>query len=287
MRDASLIFLANAGLMALLTTACTAPGAREARKEGPVFHVADFGAVGDGTTDDGPAIREAIGRAVEADGPATVRFEPKTYRVAPRYDRWCAFAIEDARGVTLDGQGATLVLHPDNRALLIYRSQGIAVRNFTVDFDPLPFTQGDVTAVDRERKEIHVRIHDGFPLPDGGIGRHGAFIEAGRRRYTHKWSYLGAVRRLSEPERLYAVAGNAEQGHADAILQTEVASASSSPSPSARTRASRTPASSSARGGRTRGCSTPTRRARSRSASAAAARWRTSRFTPRPPCVSA
>ena len=186
------------------------------------LRVSDFGAVGDGKHDDGPAIRKAIETAKELDEPATVRFEPRTYRIGPRYDRWCAFAVEDARDITLDGQGATLLLHPDNRAALIYRSEGIRLRNFVVDFDPLPFTQGDVVAIDKANKEIHVRIHDGFPLPDMTPGRHGAVIEKGRHRYTHLWSYIGAVRPLSREERLYAVSGKKEAGHEDHILRTQV-----------------------------------------------------------------
>ena len=196
--------------------------ASQVKEESLVFSVAKFGAVGNGATDDGPAIRKAIAAAIASGQPATVAFEPKVYRVEPRYDRWCAFAIEDARQVTLDGHGATLLLHPDNRALLLYRCEGIVVRGFTVDFAPLPFTQGEVVAVDRAKKAIHVRIHDGFPLPDGALGRHGAFIEKGRHRYTHKWAYIGDARGLSKADRLYAITGNAKAGHADAILQTRV-----------------------------------------------------------------
>jgi len=186
------------------------------------LRVSDFGAVGDGTHDDGPAIRKAIGAAQALGEQVTVRFEPRTYRVAPRYDRWCAFAFEDARDITLDGQGATLLFHPDNRAFLIYRSEGITLRNFVVDFDPLPFTQGDVVAIDQAKREIHVRIHDGFPLPEMTPGRHGAFIEKGRRRYTHLWSYIGKVRALSREQRLYTIAGNRKAGHEDRILKTHV-----------------------------------------------------------------
>jgi len=186
------------------------------------LRVSDFGAIGDGKHDDGPAIRKAIQAATEAGEPVTIRLDPKTYRIAPRDDRWCAFAIEDARDITLDGRGATLLFHPGNRAFLIYRSEGIILRNFVVDFDPLPFTQGDVVAIDKARKEIHVRIHDGFPLPDMTPGRHGAFIEKGRHRYTHLWSYIGAIRPVSREGRLYAVSGKKEAGHEDHILKTHV-----------------------------------------------------------------
>ena len=39
---------------------------------GRIFHVADFGAVGDGTTDDGPAVRKAVEAAVAAGAGSSV-----------------------------------------------------------------------------------------------------------------------------------------------------------------------------------------------------------------------
>ena len=52
-------------------------------KTADILLVADFGVVGDGVTDDGPAISEAVRAAVERQ--ATLRFEAgKTYMSAPR-----------------------------------------------------------------------------------------------------------------------------------------------------------------------------------------------------------
>ena len=45
------------------------------------FRVADYGAVGDGVTDDGPAISRAAAAAAAAAGEKAVVFEPKTYRI--------------------------------------------------------------------------------------------------------------------------------------------------------------------------------------------------------------
>ena len=90
------------------------------------LHVRDFGVVGDGQSDDGPAIRKALAAAGRFGHPVVVRFEPKTYRIGPRYDCWCALVLERVKDIALDGQGCTLLLHPDNRALLLYRCENVA-----------------------------------------------------------------------------------------------------------------------------------------------------------------
>jgi len=66
-----------------------------------ILSVKDFGAVGDGTTDDTLAIKDAIAAAVAA-APATLTFPTGTYK--------CTNTLGDYFGsdVTLDGQGSTL-----------------------------------------------------------------------------------------------------------------------------------------------------------------------------------
>jgi hypothetical protein len=184
--------------------------------------VSDFGAVGDGRADDGPAIRRAIAGAVASEKPVEIRFEARVYRIGPREDRWCSFDIRDAREITLDGRGATLLLHPHNRGFLVYRSDRITLRNFTIDYDPLPYTQGDVVSLGPANAAFTVRIHESYPVPDGieeGL-RHGAFIEAGSHRYTGHWLYLGSVRCVSKEQRLCVV--TARQGHEGRVREAEV-----------------------------------------------------------------
>ena len=183
------------------------------------FHVGDFGAVGDGRTDDGPAIREAISAAMAADGPATVLFDDAVYRLGEYEARWCALPLIGAHGVVLDGRGAKLVFHPNNRALLLYRCQGITVRGFRFDYDPLPFTQGDVVEVNRLEGTFDMRLHEGYPEPpsqafmeaNGNSWRHGAFLEPDRRIYTTRWVYVDAVHPVAEAGRTYRIQARENQ----------------------------------------------------------------------------
>jgi len=180
------------------------------------FRIADYGAKGDGKADDGPAIREAIAAAVACGRPAAVVFKRRTYRVAPYPDRWCALALLDASNIRLEGNGASLLFHPRNRALLLYRCANISVRDLTITFDPLPFTQGDVVEIDREAGTFLVRLHDGYPDPPSHewcvaaqgermAWRHGVFLRPGQRAFTHRWVYIQAVHPVADQERVYRV----------------------------------------------------------------------------------
>ncbi|RRJ98536.1 right-handed parallel beta-helix repeat-containing protein [Opitutaceae bacterium TAV3] len=40
---------------------------------------------------------------------------------------------------------------------------GLTLRGFTIDFDPLAFTQGTVETIDPEKREITFTLHDGYP----------------------------------------------------------------------------------------------------------------------------
>jgi hypothetical protein len=176
-----------------------------------VLNVADSGARGDGAADDGPAIRAALRRAAELAPPVELRLASRVYRIGPREDRWCSFDLHGVRDLTLSGNGATLLLHPHNCGFLLDRCTGVVLRNLKIDYNPLPFTQGDVVSLDPEHGAFTVRIHEGYPLPGSLTAdlRHGAFIEPDRPRYTGHWLYLGSVERLSTEGRLVRIVAKA------------------------------------------------------------------------------
>lgn len=132
---------------------------------GDVFPVADFGAVGDGRADDGPAIRRAIAAALAAGPESRVVLEPKTYRLGERADHDVQFAFDGAAGITIDGGGAMLVNTPKNGLFAIHKSRDVTIRRVTVDYDPLPFTQGTIQTIDPAGGTIDVEWQPGYPLP--------------------------------------------------------------------------------------------------------------------------
>lgn len=70
--------------------------------------------------------------------------------------------IKDARNLVIDGSETTLVM-TNNRRGVLYISGGdrLAIKGLTIDYDPLPYTQGTVTKADARSFEFE--IHDGYP----------------------------------------------------------------------------------------------------------------------------
>jgi hypothetical protein len=180
-----------------------------------VVRVRDFGAVGDGRADDGPAIRAALAHACATGRPTRVVFEPVTYRLMPWTEHWYALHLLGAHDVTLDGNGATLLVDPASRALFLERCERVTVRGFTVDYDPLPCTQGDVLEVNVDEAWFRLRLHAGYPEPpsqewveaNGGAGdwRHGVFTDGPRGHFTHAWAPVERVEPLAERAREYRI----------------------------------------------------------------------------------
>ena len=141
-----------------------------------VLHVAAYGAVGDGTTDDGPAFGKAMAALVEMQDPAVLKLAAgKTYRIATlpgppgenqsASRRGFVFPFVGMTDKALAGNGSHLVLRFPLRLLNISNSERITVRGFSFSYDPLPFTQGYIQAVDPDARTLDVKVEPGFPLP--------------------------------------------------------------------------------------------------------------------------
>lgn len=126
-----------------------------------VVNATDFGVKADGMTDDGPAIQRMLAAASSAAGPARLLFPAgRRIRVATAPERY-ALRFDGAVDVTLDGQGSTFLLGPDVRFLRLRGSRRITVRSLQVDFDPLPFVDGTVAAVNAKERYLDVSVGAG------------------------------------------------------------------------------------------------------------------------------
>lgn len=72
--------------------------------------------------------------------------------------------LENANNIVIEGNGAEIIIHdPLMGFLSIVKSENIIVKDLFIDYDPLPFTQGKVVAVDVKGKTFDLKIDEGFP----------------------------------------------------------------------------------------------------------------------------
>jgi hypothetical protein len=129
------------------------------------FHVANYGAVGDGITDDGAAVRKAVEAAVRAGKGSKVVFDNKTYRLDKYDGNYYHINLEDVSEITIEGNGAEIINNPYNSILNVENCENITFRGFKFDCFPLPFTQGTITKVDKENGKFYIQIHKGYDNP--------------------------------------------------------------------------------------------------------------------------
>jgi hypothetical protein len=162
---------ALAGAQGLAQTAESKPKSEPGFPEpaGPrkTFHVLDYYRPG---MTDADAIQAAIDAAIASGGHAEVILENKTYRI----DR--TIMIKRTSDITIDGNGALLVMTKYVMAINVHDCARIRLTNMTYDYDPLPFTQGEVVKVDLQAMTWDLRIDDGYPWSD-------EFLQAARRGY--------------------------------------------------------------------------------------------------------
>lgn len=72
--------------------------------------------------------------------------------------------IQKASRLQIRGEGTLLAPgFSSGTAIQIYGCQQLTLRDFTLDFDPLPFTQGTVTAKDDAARTCDFQVHEGYP----------------------------------------------------------------------------------------------------------------------------
>src|SRR5882672_11252280 len=106
------------------------------------------------------AISKAAGDAAKAGGPVHIVFnlgKNATYRI----NRPLAF--KDLHGFELNGNGAQLINTTRGSTLTISTCSRVTVRDLTIDYDPLPFTQGTIAGFDKAALQITVKVDAGYP----------------------------------------------------------------------------------------------------------------------------
>ena len=72
-------------------------------------------------------------------------------------------AFKQLSGFVLNGNGAQLINTTQGSTLLISGSSHLTIRDLSIDYDPLPFTQGTIAAFDHAALAITVKVDPGYP----------------------------------------------------------------------------------------------------------------------------
>ncbi len=132
------------------------------------IRVSDYGAIVNDGNNDISAISNAINAAISAatvENPVQLLFETGTYDLMPTSGTH-ALNMNDANGVLWDGQGAEFIIHsPDIGFMQLLRCENTIIKDFSIDYATLPFTQGVVTNVNPANGYFDFKLDDNFPLP--------------------------------------------------------------------------------------------------------------------------
>jgi hypothetical protein len=71
--------------------------------------------------------------------------------------------LRQLNGFVLNGNGAQLVNTTRDTTLHVSACSHVTIRDLVIDYDPLPFTQGIITAFDKTATQITVKVDAGYP----------------------------------------------------------------------------------------------------------------------------
>ncbi len=96
-----------------------------------------------------------------AKGNRTVTIPPGRYRVTPKNHQH--LVLRDLADVTIVALDVEMVCTETTRALTLQNCRNVTLRGLTIDYDPLPFTQGRITALSADKRVHEIELFEGYP----------------------------------------------------------------------------------------------------------------------------
>jgi parallel beta-helix repeat protein len=124
------------------------------------INVKDFGAIPNDGKNDAPQIIKAL-QACKSKTNVKLIFESGTYDIyGSEKDEQNNFlpsvAVENTSNLKIEGNGSEFIGHDYSSMFHFSGCSNLSISNLTIDWDPLPFTQGKVTGVDSDYIDIEV-----------------------------------------------------------------------------------------------------------------------------------
>ena len=121
----------------------------------PAFSFADTGA---------PFDLQAFVDSELAAGRKRVVIPPGRHRVEPNNRQHLLLA--GLKDVEIIADGAELICLESTRAVTINNCRNLTIHGLTIDYDPLPFTQGRIVSMSDDKQVHEIELFDGYPLAD-------------------------------------------------------------------------------------------------------------------------
>lgn len=126
-------------------------------------------------------IRRIIDGAL-AEGKKHITIPPGRYGLT--LENGVHLALENLSDITVDAAGAELVCNETTQAIRIRNCTNLTIRGLSIDYDPLPFTQGRIIEISEDRKSHTIEIMDGFPPASSAVAsKHAVFRPDGTLRF--------------------------------------------------------------------------------------------------------
>ena len=72
--------------------------------------------------------------------------------------------VDEASDLTISGPRTTVIFtNPQDVGIMLRTCSRVTLRGFTIDCDPLPFTQATITDLSDDRSELLFEVHEGYP----------------------------------------------------------------------------------------------------------------------------
>jgi len=94
-------------------------------------------------------------------GATRIVVPPGRYRVVPRNRQH--LLLQELTGIQIIADGVEMICTETTRALTITRCTNVSVRGLSIDYDPLPYTQGHITAISADKQVYDIELFAGYP----------------------------------------------------------------------------------------------------------------------------
>jgi len=105
-------------------------------------------------------LQALIQNAIDA-GQKKIVVPPGKYCVSPKND--AHLILKNLADITIIADGVEMICTQTRPALVFKNCRNIHVKGFTIDYDPLPFTEGRIVAMPPDKSWVEFEIIDGYP----------------------------------------------------------------------------------------------------------------------------